>query len=465
MSAMEDAYPAIPEKWDSLAPILTKATPFCTPDLFESMSLSKGANQPFSQLQQAPVLVVGAGGLGCEILKNLALSGFTDLHVIDMDTIDLSNLNRQFLFREGDVKKGKAATAAAFVMKRVKGVTVTHYEKKIQDFGKIWYSQFSVVISGLDNIAAREWLNETLVDLVTFDEDGNPNGGQIPFIDGGVEGFAGQCRVFWPRTAACFQCALPTLTPPVGFQECTVATVPRLPEHCITFAKNFMWPALTSFTDADTFVLNEKYVKDDVKGFERNPNPLELDKDDTQHMTWLFRQATIRAQKYNIPGVTYQKTMQVVKNIIPAIAATNATLSAACALEAFKVVTSASKNLNNWFKFFGAEKAGAQSDTFLFKQNPDCKVCRPILTLKVPAATTLGQLLVDIKNVLPQGIPAFVKLSENISGKRVWFKGYDEYSVVGNLAAPVTEAFASATVLCAEIDAKVGSFKVLVIFT
>lgn len=52
--------------------------------------------------------MVGAGGIGCELLKNLVLNGFGEVHIVDLDTIDLSNLNRQFLFRHEHIKKSKA---------------------------------------------------------------------------------------------------------------------------------------------------------------------------------------------------------------------------------------------------------------------------------------------------------------------------------------------------------------------
>ena len=80
-----------------------------------------------------------------------------------MDTIDLSNLNRQFLFREADIGKSKAEVAANFVNKRVKGINVIPHNCKIQDKDTSFYRRFHIIICGLDSIPARKWLNAAIV--------------------------------------------------------------------------------------------------------------------------------------------------------------------------------------------------------------------------------------------------------------------------------------------------------------
>jgi ThiF family len=142
---------------------------------------------PPTALSTSKVLVVGAGGLGCEILKDLAMSGIPDVHVIDLDSIDVTNLNRQFLFRQADVGSSKARVAANFINDRCPWMRVTAHHGMIQDKDATFYRSFNVIISGLDNVEARRWLNATVCGLVEVDEDGDPDPSTIiPIVDGGA---------------------------------------------------------------------------------------------------------------------------------------------------------------------------------------------------------------------------------------------------------------------------------------
>ncbi|RKU40601.1 hypothetical protein DL546_001031 [Coniochaeta pulveracea] len=340
--ASVEVYPSIePLRWKYLDRIRTRPGPFTDLDVFEGSAVAQN-------MDNMKVLVIGAGGLGCELLKNLALSGFKNIHVIDMDTIDISNLNRQFLFRKSDVGKFKAEVAAAFVESRVKGVSITPHKCKIQEFDEDFYMQFQIIVCGLDSIEARRWINATLVDMV--DEE-NPES-FIPLIDGGTEGFQGQSRVILPTMTACIECMLDMHVPRAQVPLCTIATIPRQPEHCIEWAHQIAW--------------------DKEKPFPK------LDKDDPEHITWLYQKALARAEEFNIPGVTYSRTQGVVKNIIPAIASTNAIIAASCCNEALKIATNCAPFLgmpeqNNYMQYSGNDSI--YTYTFQTEKKPDCPVC------------------------------------------------------------------------------------------
>ena len=138
----------------------------------------------FEAIKEYEILVVGAGGLGCELVKNLAVSGIRNIHLIDMDTIDLTNLNRQFMFRAKDIGRNKAEVVAEFVMKRCPGVRVIPHQNRVQLMDFTFYTKFNVILGGLDNVEARKFLN-SIVHQLNRDQEETV----CFYIDGATERF------------------------------------------------------------------------------------------------------------------------------------------------------------------------------------------------------------------------------------------------------------------------------------
>lgn len=217
------------------------------------------------RIKDSRVLLIGAGGIGCELLKNLVCCGFgsgwhapqtqqgaattdspaapaaparkAEIVVVDLDTIDLSNLNRQFLFRKHHIKKPKATVAKETASQFNPSVSIDAHFASIYDsqYDVDFFEGFDLVFNALDNLAARRHVNRMCL------------AADVPLIESGTTGFNGQVQAIRKGITECYDCNEKPVQK--SFPICTIRSTPSQPIHCIVWAKSYLLPELFGTTE------------------------------------------------------------------------------------------------------------------------------------------------------------------------------------------------------------------------
>ena len=235
------------------------------------------------RVKDSRVLVVGAGGIGCELLKNLVCAGFGSgytqanlgagdnqddeslvttlmsrapgIVLVDLDTIDLSNLNRQFLFRKQHIKKPKAIVAkgTASQFNPTVNIDARHGDIFDSEYDVDFFQGFDLVFNALDNLKARQHVNRMCM------------AANVPLIESGTTGFNGQVQAIQKGVTECYDCNPKPVQK--SFPICTIRSTPSQPIHCIVWAKSYLFPELfgTSESESDVAVTDNDDAEEVVK--------------------------------------------------------------------------------------------------------------------------------------------------------------------------------------------------------
>ena len=204
--------------------------------------------------------IVGAGAIGCELLKCLALMGVGcgakgHVHVTDMDTIERSNLNRQFLFRPSDVGKPKSTCAAEAVRRMNPQLQVTAYTERVGEesgaFDEHFWHSLDGVANALDNVQARLFVDRCCVEHA------------LPLLESGTSGTKGNTQVILPGLSESYGSS--SDPPEPSIPVCTLKSFPYLIEHTLQWARDAFEGEFSHAPDAVNRWLERSSYLEDVQ--------------------------------------------------------------------------------------------------------------------------------------------------------------------------------------------------------
>lgn len=280
-------------------------------------------------MSQTKLLVIGCGGIGCELTKLLYTTNHTSVTFVDLDTIEISNLSRQFLFTSADVKKYKAEVIATKYKSILPSANVKYITQDITNYGLEFFKQFDFVFNCLDNNTTRSYVNARCVFA------------GVPFVDGGSTGFLGQA-LYFDGANECFDCVEKAVN--VTVPMCTIRTNPTEFTHCLTWAKEYFFEEMLKRTGSKIdkkFINSLEILKPGSKKI-RNKQVCKIttkmnkisrrknvvfDKDDDEIMKLIYYVASIRAKSYKIDRSSLFESKKILGNIIPTLGFTNSAVA------------------------------------------------------------------------------------------------------------------------------------------
>ncbi|KAE8895698.1 Ubiquitin-like modifier-activating enzyme 1 [Phytophthora fragariae] len=187
------------------------------------------------KIKNLNMFLVGAGAIGCEMLKNWAMMGVASnkdatIHITDMDTIEKSNLNRQFLFRSKDVQQAKSSVAARAIKDMNPDVNVQSYVSRVgaeseDQFNDDFFESLSGVCTALDNVEARLYMDQRCLFY------------RLPMFESGTLGTKGNTQIVVPHKTENYGASRDP--PEKSIPICTLKNFPNAIEHTLQWARDW----------------------------------------------------------------------------------------------------------------------------------------------------------------------------------------------------------------------------------
>lgn len=326
---------------------------------------------------EAKILVVGAGGLGCEIIKSLVFNGFKNIDIVDMSKIKISDLNRQFFFKKKDVGRFKAEVAAEYVINHIRNryatLKINHHACQVQELPDGFFDEFDLIIGGIDNLTAKKFICQKLIETARLKSK------IIPYIDGDISFWNGRINVIYPNHTACIGCY--DIKEQSKYIPDTFVYKRKTPESLIDYILGVTW--------------------------QQNHGDETFDRDNLVHLKYVVYQANLLSQKFNIDFQFDLKFVNKYLNKEKGISASTCTIiGSMCCTEALKIISGRSSFLNNkpdvnidenptnLMNYYGnSDSCGISMQSHNFPKKNDCSICKEMEILKFIENETVEQLL------------------------------------------------------------------------